>query len=206
MAEVGAPAHHAVGAPLRPARVVGRAHARSSPGRTSRRPTPRRCPSSRGGRSRSAGTRRPAPCRRTRPRSCSRPGNVALEDVHAVLAAGLELGAPGEGLPREAAARRVLPLGLGGKAPAGPRAEGHGVVPRHVHDRVVRAAGDRRTAAPRGGASRLRRPAATRARGPPRASPGSRPGAAPRRRTTSRSARRRSRGRWPARTPRSARW
>src|SRR4051794_38231910 len=39
-----------------------------------------------------------------------------LPDVHAVLAARLELRAPGERLPDQPAAGGVLPLGLGGQA------------------------------------------------------------------------------------------
>src|SRR5690606_15370532 len=66
-------------------------------------------------------------------------GELALPDVAHVAAAGGELVAPGEGPLDEPAASRVLPLGLGGQPAAGPRGEGLGVAPRHVHDRVVEA-------------------------------------------------------------------
>src|SRR6185503_4460026 len=67
-------------------------------------------------------------------------GETALPDVHPVLAAGLELVAPGEALLDEAAAGGELPLGLGGQAGARPGAEGPGVVPGDVDDRMVLAA------------------------------------------------------------------
>ena len=55
-----------------------------------------------------------------------RVGEAALEDVHPVLAAGLELVAPREARRSQPAARGVLPLGLGGQPGAGPRAVGAG--------------------------------------------------------------------------------
>ena len=75
---------------------------------------------------------------------------VALPDVAAVLAARLQLVAPGVATPLEAAAGRVLPLRLGREARAGPRAVGRRVLPGDVDDRVVHARLD-----VRGGALRV---------------------------------------------------
>jgi hypothetical protein len=57
-----------------------------------------------------------------------------------VLAAGLELAAPGEVMPAQAAARSELPLGLGRQPRAAPGTERLSVVPRDVNDRMVAAA------------------------------------------------------------------
>src|SRR5262249_25413354 len=133
-------------------------------------------------------------------------GELALPDVHAVLAGGGQLVPPRKALLLQSAARRVLPLGLRRQAHAGPAAVGAGGAPgdggRGGGPRARRG----RSVGPRGGASRRPRPAATRASERRRASAGSRRAAGRRRRTTSRSAPRQSRGPWPLRTPRSGRW
>ncbi len=63
-------------------------------------------------------------------------GEVALPDVHAVLAPRLELVPPREERALDASASRVLPLGLARKPRAGPAAVRDGVVPGDVHDRM----------------------------------------------------------------------
>ena len=126
-------------------------------------------------------------------------GEGALPDVHPVLAAGLELGAPGERLPDQATAGGVLPLVLGRQPGAPPR----GVrLARRCRDTwttgMVGAAARRRTAGPPGAPSRRRAPPATTAPRRRRGWAGSRRAAGRRRRTTSRTARRRCGGRWPS--------
>ena len=63
----------------------------------------------------------------------------ALPDVHAVLAAGLALVAPGIDLSLQPAAGAELPLGLGRQPQARPAAVGCGIVEGDVHDRVLLA-------------------------------------------------------------------
>ena len=168
-----------------------------------KRTTPRRFRSCCGGRSRLAGTRRRGRCHRSRRRGVFSLGNVALPDVHAVLAARLELVAPGEELPLEAAAGGVLPLRLGRQALAGPRAVRLSVVPGDVYDGMVDAAVEIRLRAFRTSPVSLLHLAPPGRAARRRAWAGSRPAGAPRRRTTSRSARPRSRGRCPRRSGRS---
>src|SRR5436305_1507491 len=69
---------------------------------------------------------------------------AALEHVHAVLAAGLAVRPPREALAPKPAARRVLPLGLGGEPGAAPGAERARVVPGDVDDGMVAAPVDAR--------------------------------------------------------------
>ncbi len=65
------------------------------------------------------------------------PRKVAVPEVREPLARRLRLVAPGVDGAVEAAARRVLPLGLGGQVLAGPGGEGGGVLVGDVHHRVV---------------------------------------------------------------------
>src|SRR5690606_5424639 len=66
-------------------------------------------------------------------------GEGPLPHVAAVLAIRCQLVAPREGVLLEAAPGRVLPLGLRRQALPYPVGVGDGIVPRHVHHRVVGA-------------------------------------------------------------------
>ncbi len=105
-----------------------------------------------------------ARCRGSRRRACCASGNVPCQTFMRCSPPGVELVAPGIALLLQAAARRVLPLGLGRQALAGPAAVGAARRSRRRADRVVHAARRCRSAGLRGGASRRRRPAATTAR------------------------------------------
>ena len=61
----------------------------------------------------------------------------SLPDVGAVLGVGIPFVAPGEKAVGESASAGQFPLGLRRKPLLRPGAEGGGVVPRHVHHRMV---------------------------------------------------------------------
>ena len=69
---------------------------------------------------------------------------LALPGVRHVLAARVELVAPGELAAGQAAARGVLPLGLGGDLLAGPLRVGERIRPRDMGHRMIKATAQRR--------------------------------------------------------------
>src|SRR5690606_1388213 len=69
-------------------------------------------------------------------------GELALPDIHPVLAVRHEVLSPGERVAFAAASRGELPFRLGGETDAGPRAERLGVVPADVDGRVVHTVAD----------------------------------------------------------------
>ena len=111
--------------------------ARSSRGDTSRSPTPTRCRPRRRARSRSAGNcatgAMPVKCIR---RPC-RDRENGLDGCWPSTGRSVpERVAPGVDLPRQATARRKLPLRFRRQALAGPPRVGERVLVRHVHDRI----------------------------------------------------------------------